>query len=62
MQKLLLQQDCNQCLNQKLYNIVSILNNENIPLEMKVRIKNIYMVYIKNKDIVDIVVYSSHYV
>lgn len=62
MQKLLLQQDCNECLNQMLYKIESILNNENIPLEMKVRIKNIYMVYIKNKDIVDIVVYSSHYV
>lgn len=46
-QKLLLEQDSNECLKEMLYKIQSILNNENIPHEIKVRTKNIYGIYKK---------------
>jgi len=46
-QKLSLQQDSDECLKEMLYKIQSILNNENIPHEIKVRTKNIYGIYKK---------------
>ena len=43
--KLKLEEDSSSCLNEMLYKIQTLLNDKNIPNEIKVRTKNIYGIY-----------------
>ena len=43
--KLTLEEDVNKCLQEMLYKIQTILKNKEIPNEIKVRTKNIYVIY-----------------
>jgi len=43
--KLIIEEQSNSCLNEMLYKIQNILNDRNIPNEIKVRTKNIYGIY-----------------
>jgi relA/spoT family protein len=45
--KLKIEEDCKDCLYEMYYKIKSILNEKNIPNEMKIRTKNIYGIYKK---------------
>lgn len=49
-QKLIIEQDSNNCLNEMLLTIKELLENENIPNEIKVRTKNIYGIYKRIND------------